>query len=428
MNKRKSISIILVLAILIIVQASTAHAISKKAFAAYIKTRCAQDAAYRRNRTSLCDFDKDGLTNRAEMRLRTNYRKPDTDRDGISDGDEYRKYHTNPLKADTDGDGYSDLVEIRAGTNPRDPRDHPGGTNSCTTTASPFDANGNTSSFGIPSGLIGNISSGKTFFATHCFACHGGDKGTNYTYPLLVAAVTGPKMGFSFPNADFANLVAYLNQTNIPATPIPNCALTPTPTPNPGSGGGASTPTATPTPTPIPTIAGGNCTPQPNPFNNGNTTSFNIPTGITGNITAGQTQFSQTCFGCHGADRGTNYDYPTLFAAVNGPPMYLSSLTVQQIANVVAYLNRTNIPPTPSPNCNPAVTPSPTPTATPLSDAARGALVFKAACSTCHTNPRSLRNSSATRINEAIAEVNQMRSIQLSAEQLRTLVVYLGSI
>lgn len=36
----------------------------------------------------------------------------DTDGDGLSDGDEVLKYHTDPLKADTDGDGLSDGAEV----------------------------------------------------------------------------------------------------------------------------------------------------------------------------------------------------------------------------------------------------------------------------------------------------------------------------
>lgn len=44
----------------------------------------------------------------------------DTDRDGISDGDE-RTIGTNPKQADTDGDGYADRVELDHGYNPLNP-------------------------------------------------------------------------------------------------------------------------------------------------------------------------------------------------------------------------------------------------------------------------------------------------------------------
>ena len=81
---------------------------------------------------ALLDLDHDGLTNLQEYRLGTDIRNPDTDGDGISDGDEVnatgracntagRCFHTNPLLADTDGDGINDRVEILTGSDPTDP-------------------------------------------------------------------------------------------------------------------------------------------------------------------------------------------------------------------------------------------------------------------------------------------------------------------
>ncbi len=64
------------------------------------------------------DFDRDGLTNLREYQLGTDIRKADTDGDGINDGDEVDRYHTNPLLADTDGDGIPDGVEIQTGSDP----------------------------------------------------------------------------------------------------------------------------------------------------------------------------------------------------------------------------------------------------------------------------------------------------------------------
>lgn len=58
------------------------------------------------------DRDGDGLTRCEELALGTNPNNPDTDGDGISDGDEVKIYGTNPLMPDTDLDGISDYDEI----------------------------------------------------------------------------------------------------------------------------------------------------------------------------------------------------------------------------------------------------------------------------------------------------------------------------
>jgi hypothetical protein len=70
------------------------------------------------------DPDRDGLTNLQEFQLGTNPINPDTDSDGLSDGDEVNKYHTNPLLADTDGDRIPDGIEIQTGTDPLDPKSY----------------------------------------------------------------------------------------------------------------------------------------------------------------------------------------------------------------------------------------------------------------------------------------------------------------
>lgn len=64
------------------------------------------------------DKDLDGLTDQEETKYGTSSTSPDTDKDGLLDGDEINIYKTNPLKADTDGDGYADGVEVRNGYNP----------------------------------------------------------------------------------------------------------------------------------------------------------------------------------------------------------------------------------------------------------------------------------------------------------------------
>jgi hypothetical protein len=65
------------------------------------------------------------LDDAEEAALGTDPNNPDTDGDGLTDGQEVNTYNTNPLLSDTDGDGHSDGSEITAGTNPLDPNDPP---------------------------------------------------------------------------------------------------------------------------------------------------------------------------------------------------------------------------------------------------------------------------------------------------------------
>lgn len=64
------------------------------------------------------DPDNDGLTNSKEAQYNTDPLSPDTDRDGLADGDEVLVYNSDPLVADTDGDGFEDGVEVRNGYSP----------------------------------------------------------------------------------------------------------------------------------------------------------------------------------------------------------------------------------------------------------------------------------------------------------------------
>lgn len=64
------------------------------------------------------DSDKDGLDDVREKELGTDPYNADTDKDGLSDGDEVIIWKTNPLNPDTDGDSYLDGQEVRNGYNP----------------------------------------------------------------------------------------------------------------------------------------------------------------------------------------------------------------------------------------------------------------------------------------------------------------------
>jgi hypothetical protein len=74
------------------------------------------------------DLDADGLTNAEELlTYGTGLRDPDSDDDGIKDGEETGAggdgFVTNPLAADTDGDGVRDGLEVATG-DPTDPAQH----------------------------------------------------------------------------------------------------------------------------------------------------------------------------------------------------------------------------------------------------------------------------------------------------------------
>ena len=64
------------------------------------------------------DNDKDGLTNKREIELKTDPNSDDTDGDTLKDGDELSKYNTDPIKRDTDGDELEDDDEFKFNCDP----------------------------------------------------------------------------------------------------------------------------------------------------------------------------------------------------------------------------------------------------------------------------------------------------------------------
>ncbi len=69
--------------------------------------------------SALNDDDNDGLTNSQEASLGTNPANPDTDSDGLADGEEVNVFGTNPKNMDSDGDTLPDGHEVHTlGTSP----------------------------------------------------------------------------------------------------------------------------------------------------------------------------------------------------------------------------------------------------------------------------------------------------------------------
>lgn len=64
------------------------------------------------------DIDQDGLSQLIEELRGTDPLNPDSDFDGLADGDETAYFKTDPLKTDSDGDGFLDADELRSGYHP----------------------------------------------------------------------------------------------------------------------------------------------------------------------------------------------------------------------------------------------------------------------------------------------------------------------
>lgn len=69
---------------------------------------------------ALTDRDGDGLTAAEEIAYGSDPDNPDSDGDGLTDGEEVQLVGTDPVRFDTDGDGLSDGLEIATGSDPLD--------------------------------------------------------------------------------------------------------------------------------------------------------------------------------------------------------------------------------------------------------------------------------------------------------------------
>lgn len=67
------------------------------------------------------DTDGDGFSNCMEVLMGTNPNSVDSDGDGLTDAQEILRYGTDPTNPDSDNDGLKDGLEVQLGTNPLDP-------------------------------------------------------------------------------------------------------------------------------------------------------------------------------------------------------------------------------------------------------------------------------------------------------------------
>lgn len=81
--------------------------------------RDGDEAKFYKTNPGKVDTDGDSLSDFEELRRwRTNPLVTDSDLDGLTDGEEVFTYLTDPNKSDTDGDGFSDKVEVGYGSDP----------------------------------------------------------------------------------------------------------------------------------------------------------------------------------------------------------------------------------------------------------------------------------------------------------------------
>lgn len=121
--------------------------------------------------------------------------------------------------------------------------------------------------------------------------------------------------------------------TTPPITGTPTSPLPPAPP--------AASPTATPIVAPTATPPTGNFDNRGNVTEKGKL-AFGIPSHLSGNVTAGKQVVTSFCAGCHQERIG--YSYSAIDTAIRRAPMLYdeSSISRQQLADLVAYLNRFN--------------------------------------------------------------------------------------
>lgn len=77
-----------------------------------------------------------------------------------------------------------------------------------------FDADGNTTSFSLPAGIVGNAHRGKKKYFAECASCHSSIVGRNDSYPTLKRVIEAPPMNLRLAAPDVADIVAFLNFRN----------------------------------------------------------------------------------------------------------------------------------------------------------------------------------------------------------------------
>jgi len=315
----------------------------------------------------------------------------DDDHDGDHDGD------------DDDGDDDHDGDDDDDGDDDRDGHHGGGGT---------FDEYGNTTGFGIPSGFAGNAFTGEDLYATSCAACHpspyGNVEGERYGETKEALHEVSEMSFLDLSRQQIADITAYLNWDGTGAPPPPPPPAAPSAPAIVQASDGAyadkvavtwnasagatgyevwrntsnSSAGATLIGDPVGTSyddltavqgttyfywakaanssgtsgfsagdSGFAATPPPpsGPFDeNGNTTAYNIPSPLVGNIAAGTTVWSNKCSGCHPSPFGAvgAFTYPALASKLASVPL-MSGIVVsdQEKADLTAYLNRADATP-----------------------------------------------------------------------------------